>query len=355
MTHPDIPSLAVPVSARPAARPIGWRPGWAQAITDDGPVDISVCIANWNCCEYLRVCLESLHDLPQGVRVETIVADNGSSDGAVEMMARDFPEVVVIRNRENRGFARASNQAAAKARGKYILFLNNDTVVPAGTLKRLLDFAEGHPEAGMIGPKLRDADGRLQISFRKRPTIAALLHRTLLLRWTGLLKRAYYRYRRTGFGADGPARPVEVLMGAAVMMRRDYFEACGRWDEDFHFGGEDIELSARVGRERALMYVPGIEIVHHGRVSSRQNVAFAAPNVAIGYVHYFRKSGASRAAVFGYKLAVTLDAPLHLASKFVQSVWRSVRGETAKAEKSWIATRGVWHFLTKELVRFWKA
>src|SRR5262245_61302832 len=355
MTHPRSPSLAVPIPAPPDTRPAEWPPGWAQAITDDGPIDVSVCIANWNCRDYLRACLESLHDLPQGVRVETIVADNASTDGAVEMLARDFPEVVIIRNRENRGFARASNQAAAMARGKYILFLNNDTVVPAGTLRRLLDVADAHPEAGMIGPKLRDADGRLQISFRKRPTIAALLHRTLLLRWTGLLKRAYYRYRRTGFGAEGPARPVEVLMGAAVLMRRDYFDACGRWDEDFHFGGEDIELSARVGRERTLLYVPGIEIVHHGRVSSRQNVAFAAPNVAIGYVHYFRKAGASRASVFAYKLAVTRDEALQLASKFLQTACSMIRGEKQKVEKSWIAAKGGWHVLSRELVRFWRA
>ena len=355
MTHPFTPPLAVPLPDVPDTRPADWQPGWVQSIADDGPVDISVCIANWNCCAYLRACLESLHDLPQGVRVETIVADNASTDGAPDMAARDFPEVVVIRNRKNHGFARASNQAAACARGRYLLFLNNDTVVPAGTLRRLLDFADAHPNVGMIGPKLRDAEGRLQISFRKRPTIAALLHRTLILRWTGLLKRAYYRYRRTGFEPSGEARPVEVLMGAAVLMRRDYFEQCGRWDEDFHFGGEDIELSARVGRQRELVYAPQIEIVHHGRISSRQNVAFAAPNVAIGYVHYFRKARASRAAVFAYKLAVTLDGPFHLVAKFAQSVWRAARGEKAKAEKSWIAAKGVWHFLVKELVRFWRA
>src|SRR5262249_32249790 len=155
---------------RPPSRAHGWRPARAQRTSDGGPIDISVCIANWNCHDYLRACLESLHDFPQGIRVETIVVDNDSADGAADMAAREFPEVVVVRNPENRGFACASNQAADLARGKYLFFLNNDTIVPPGALRRLFEFAEGRPEIGMIGPCLRDAAGILQISFRQRPT-----------------------------------------------------------------------------------------------------------------------------------------------------------------------------------------
>src|SRR5262245_5054433 len=176
-----------------------WRPAWVPDFADDGPIDVTICIANWNCRDLLRNCLESLHDQPQGVRLETIVVDNGSGDGAAEMVARDFPEVVLIRNEDNRGFARANNQAAARARGRYLFFLNNDTVVPAQSLSRLVSYADAHPEVGMIGPRLRDPRGRLQISYRRRPTVGALLHRTSLLRWTGLLRGAYCRYRRRGF------------------------------------------------------------------------------------------------------------------------------------------------------------
>ena len=374
MLHPQSPWLAPELDATPTppvCLPAGvptepppteldgelWQPGWVQSIADDGPVDVTVCIANWNCRDYLRACLESLNDSPQGVRVETVVVDNGSEDGAAEMVARDFPEVVLVRNRTNRGFAAASNQAAARARGRYLLFLNNDTVVPAGTLRRLVDFADAHPEVGMVGPRLRDAEGRVQISHRRRPTIAALLHRTTLFRWTRLFRRTYYRYRRNGFEgrAGRKARGVEVLMGAAVLMRREVFEACGGWDEDFRFGGEDIDLSTRVGKERPLVYLPGVEIVHHGRVSSRQNITFAAPNVAIGYVRYFRKAGSTPTAIRLYKLAVTLDAPLHLAGKIGQYLWRRLRGQPDRAHKSWLAAKGLWRFMTKELVRFWGA
>src|SRR5262249_28399110 len=155
--------------------------------------DVTVCVVNWNCRELLRGCLESLLRRPQGVSLEVIVVDNASADGAPDMAARDFPQATLIRNTANAGFARANNQAAAAAAGRYLFFLNNDTVVPPFTLRRLLDHAEAHPEVGMIGPRLRDPDGRVQASCRPTPTLKALLHRNTLLRGTGLLRRAYHR------------------------------------------------------------------------------------------------------------------------------------------------------------------
>src|SRR5262249_20213077 len=151
-TQPLTPSP--PIRCRPEAEPLAadCRPAWAQGFIDDGPIDVSVCIANWNCKDHLRACLTSLQDCPQGVRLETIVVDNASADGAADMVAREFPEVIVVRNRTNEGFARASNQAAALARGRYVFFLNNDTVVPPGTLDQLVAFAESRPDVGMIGP-----------------------------------------------------------------------------------------------------------------------------------------------------------------------------------------------------------
>src|SRR4051812_36970555 len=156
--------------------------------------DVSVCIANWNCAELLRRCLQSLFEQPQGAAFEVVIADNGSTDGAADMVAAEFPQVVLIRNAENAGFARASNQAAAAARGRFLFFLNNDTLVPPNTLRQFLDLAVTNPTVAMFGPKLRGADGEIQISYRRRPTLAAMLHRVSLLRWTRLFRRAYSEY-----------------------------------------------------------------------------------------------------------------------------------------------------------------
>ncbi len=319
---------------------------------DTPPVDVSVCIVNWNCCEMLRACLESLRDTTQGVRLEVIVVDNASTDGAADMVAVHFPDVILHCNEANLGFARGNNQAAALAQGRYLFFLNNDTVVPAGSLRGLLDYAEAHPEVGMIGPRLRDGQGTVQVSYRQRPTLAALLHRTSLLRWTGLLHAAHARYRRDDFTPDN-TRPVETLMGAALFLRRDVFEECGRWDEAFVFGGEDLDLSVRVGQRYPLVFYPGVEITHYGRVSSRQHTGYVTANMAAGYVRFLRKAGYSTPALWAYKLAVTLDLPVQIVLKGIEYTARRVRGHTLKAEKSLLRLRGLRQLLSRQMVSLW--
>ena len=144
-------------------------------------------------------------------------------------------------------------------------------------------------------------------------------------------------------------------MGAAVLMPRAVFVACGRWDETFTFGGEDIDLSQRVSRRRPVVYLPDVEIVHHGRVSSRLNVTFAEPNVMTGYVKYLRKAGTSAPSLLLYKLTITCDAPMQLLTKFVQYGWRRMKRQKVKADKSLLAVRGLWHFLIGGLGPFWRA
>jgi GT2 family glycosyltransferase len=315
---------------------------------------VSVCIANWNCRDLLRACLTSLCDDFQGVRFEIIVVDNASTDGAADMVAREFPDVVLVRSSKNRGFATACNQAARLASGRYLFFLNNDTAVPAGTLRRLLDYAEAHPEAGMIGPRLVGPDGRPQVSCRPRPTVATLLHRAVLLRWTGLLKRGYRRYRREPLPADTSPRKVETLMGAAVFLRRQLFFDVGGWDEDFTFGGEDFDLSFRIGKRLALVYLPEITLTHHCRVSTRANVGYSAPLVAIGFLRFLRKSGASRSSLLLYKVIMSIDAPLLLFLRLVALPWRWARGQSRQARQTVQRMKESWFFLTRGLIDFWR-
>jgi N-acetylglucosaminyl-diphospho-decaprenol L-rhamnosyltransferase len=329
----------------------------APATVAGSLVDVSVCIANWNCRAMLRDCLQSLHGQSQGVRLETIVVDNGSSDGAADMVACEFPEVILVRNASNRGFSCANNQAARQARGRYLFFLNNDTVVPEETLATLMHYLEVHPQVGIVGPRLRDGQGRTQVSYRRLPTVGAFLHRTCLLRWTGLFRGSYRRFRccrRRSFRPTHPRR-VPVLLGAAMLMRRTVFQECGGWNEEYVFGGEDMELCRRVGERRPLVYHPHVEIVHYGRVSTRLNAAYSMPNTAIGYVRSLRASGTGPAALLAYKIIVTLDAPVHLGAKLVQYLWRRLRGHTRSAEKSLLAAQGSWYFLCKGLIPFWKA
>jgi GT2 family glycosyltransferase len=283
-----------------------------------------------------------------------VVVDNASSDGAADMVARDFPRVQLIRNSSNAGFARANNQAARVATGRYLFFLNNDTRVPPGALRRLLDFARAHPEAGLIGPRLCSPNGRVQASYRRRPSVGALLHRTWLLRWTGLFRRAYRRYRGR-IPSGRTTRPVEVLMGAALLVRRRLLLDCGLWDEGYTFGGEDIDLCTRLGRQHAIVYHPAVTILHHGRVSSRQQIGYVYTSWLLGMTRFLRRNGTPALALFTYKLVMTLDAPLQWLSHAGQYLWRRGRGQQVRAARSLMGLRRVNYFLAHGLIAFWKA
>ncbi len=316
--------------------------------------DISVCIVNWNCRDYLQACLQSLREAALEVSLEVVVVDNGSRDGAADMVAELFPEVVLIRNTENTGFARANNQAARMARGRYLFFLNNDTIVPPGTLRGLLDYARAHPEAGILGPQLRDEKGRPQLSYRLPPTLTALLHRITWLRWLGLFRGVYRRYRGRDNDTGREPKPVEILMGAALFMPRAVFRACGTWDEDYTFGGEDIDLCARVGKRYRIIYHPGLEIVHFNRISSRQHIGYSYSHTVIGIMRFLRKHGCSPTGLLFYKLALTLDAPIRWFGHAMRYVWRRLRGQPHRAAKSRLVMRALEHFLLRELPALWR-
>jgi N-acetylglucosaminyl-diphospho-decaprenol L-rhamnosyltransferase len=356
----DLPIVPAPAEQQRAAREAARRARGERLeplqrqFAGDAEVEVSVCIVNWNCRELLRECLESLLDLPQGVNLEVIVVDNASEDGAAEMVTQDFPDVLLVRNEVNRGFARGNNQAARMSRGRFLFFLNNDTLVPPGSLRRLVDYARAHPEAGIVGPRLREPSGRTQVSYRMQPTLATLLHRTSLMRWTGIFRAAYRRYRRDAFQFNA-TRPVEVLMGAAMLIPHGVFRDTGGWDEDYTFGGEDLDLSIRIGRCRQLMYHPAVEIIHHGRVSTRQHIGFASSNMNIGFLRFLRKNGSNRLALLAYKCVVTLDLPVQIAAKAFQLCWRRLTRQDARADQTMLALRGLFHFLRHGLPTFWRA
>lgn len=321
--------------------------------TDSIP-DVSVCIANWNCCELLRNCLQSLLRQAQGTTLEVVVVDNASTDGAADMVADEFPEVRLIRNPTNRGFARANNQAAGVARGAYLWFLNNDTVVPPGALGELVAYLKAHPDIALLSPRLVGADGRPQTAHRRLPTLSSFLHRTLLLGGTGWFRAGYETYRRRAAEPTSPC-DVEMLLGAALLVTRRSFEALQGWDEEFAFGGEDLDLCRRACAVGRIVYYPHVAITHVGSVSTNSNIGYAGPHTLAGFVRYFRKSGASRGALLFYKLVVTLDAPVQMVLKSLGSLGRRLTGEPRAAQKSWRKAAAAAAFLGHGLGEFWRA
>ncbi|MGQ9902208.1 MAG: glycosyltransferase family 2 protein [Fimbriimonadales bacterium] len=229
---------------------------------------LSICIVNWNTRELLRACLGSLYRYPPDVPFEVIVVDNASSDDSVAMVRAEFPQVVLIANAENGGYARGNNQALARAQGECLLLLNPDTEVFPDTLSRALSFLRAHPEAGAVGAKQLFPDGRVQASVRGFPTPANLLWEVsglarLFPRWLG-------GYRMRGFTYDRVA-VVEQPMATFLMVRRAVVEQVGLMDEAFPLFFNDVDWCYRIVQAGWRIYfVPEVQILHHGGASTRQ-------------------------------------------------------------------------------------
>jgi hypothetical protein len=316
--------------------------------------DVSILIVNWNGQRVLRNCLQSLHEGHAGVTSEVIVVDNASTDASPDIVPREFPEMVLLRNKSNRGFAAGNNQAAAAAKGRHLLFLNNDTIIPPGSLSHLVTFLDLHPGVAAVGPKLIGSDGKPQRSGRNFITLRAIFHQSVMpVKWTNLFARQYRAYR-DAFDAE-KSGPVPQLAAAALLVRREAFFQCRQWDEGFQFGVEDVDLCLRLGALGSIYYLSEASITHLGRVSSHLNRGWVLQGYLCGYVRYFRKHHRSRWAPVIYKLGITIDAPIRLLSLIPKALLSRIAGKRDSAEKGLAKAGAVWFFLTRGLGRFWRS
>ncbi len=230
--------------------------------------DLSIVILNWNARDYLRACLRSLEEYVPQITIETIVVDNNSTlDKSADMVEREFPGVLLIRNPLNSGFSSGNNLGWQKAMGRHVLFLNPDTIVEAGALEALVQALDGNAEIGAVGPRMTYPDGELQFSARAFPSFGAGLFRNSFL---GRLfpnnpwSRAYLQTDLS----RGSNQDVDWLSGSALCGSRVALEAInlanGPWDEDYFMYCEDIDLCYRLMEKKwRCVYVPGATIQHH--------------------------------------------------------------------------------------------
>jgi hypothetical protein len=228
---------------------------------------ISIVIVSWNTRELLLDALSSA--LPLSVPGELIVVDNASADGSADAVEARFPEARVIRNESNLGFAGGVNVGLRAARAPYVLLLNSDTLVRGDAIARMLQYAEAHPRAGIVGPRVLNQDGSLQESrFRFPSLLNLLLAATYLYQ---LFPRSPWLNRERLAGADpSQPAPVDAVSGCCFLMRRDLLERVGALDEAFFMYAEETDLCWRAWRAGyEVHYAPVGEIVHLGGGSSR--------------------------------------------------------------------------------------
>lgn len=238
-------------------------------------VTLSIIIVNWNTSELLRQCIESIYLSMELADFEVIVVDNGSSDASSGMVKFSFPEVKLIENKSNRGFAAANNQGLHICSGQFILLLNSDTQVRNGTIGKCIAYMKLHQEVGALGCKVLNPDGSFQSSFFRFERLRDLLYfHCLGIRLLVLLVRRFgfktFNYPSRYWGRVFKSeREVDVVAGCFLLTRRSVIEAVGRLDEDFFFYGEEEEWCFRTRRAGwKIIYFPFSEIVHiHGASS----------------------------------------------------------------------------------------
>jgi len=235
---------------------------------------LSVIVVNYNVSPFLKLCLYSVKNALKSITAEVFVVDNASSDNSVEMVKSSFPEVNLIENRENVGFASANNQAITKATGRIMLLLNPDTIVPEDTFTKLLAFYREHPEAAGVGVKMVDGSGSyLPESKRGLPTPI-----TSFYKFSGLIKlfpksekvAAYY----VGHISSDETAQVPVLAGAFLTFPSEILKHVEPLDESFFMYGEDIDFSYRLSKNGSNYYTPEITIIHFKGESARKDTVY---------------------------------------------------------------------------------
>lgn len=267
-------------------------------------VNVSLVIVNYNVREYLLDCLKSVYD-HLSLSCEVIVVDNASTDGSVDAIKSVYPQVILIENKENRGFPAANNQAFEIANGQYIFMLNPDAVLYDDTLDILWKFMEEHPDVAIIAPRLLNTDGSFQQSVWRFPTVGSILAEMLYLR--PMLKRKNYADQDLTKTFEA-----ESFSGAAIFFRKSVLDKIGMLDESL-FWIEDVDFcyrSAMAGLK--CVYLPQATAVHHISKSAKKNYTISLSNQVFNKIKFFDKHK-SRAA---FRMVVLISL-IHVLAKLL--------------------------------------
>jgi GT2 family glycosyltransferase len=235
--------------------------------TDHTPT-VSVVIVSWNAKQYLAQCLRTLTERVCRYSMEVLVVDNDSTDGSPAFVESSFPNIRLIRNSSNLGFAMANNIGIRKASGKYICLVNSDVEVFDECITRLVDYCDTHPEVGMVGPRIVGSDGKLQRSCRGFPGVWNMFCRAFALDVIFPKAKLFGGYLLHYWNHDTTA-PVDILSGCFLLVRRESLLKVGLLDEEYFMYGEDMDWCKRFWTNGwRVVFVPAGEALHYGGASS---------------------------------------------------------------------------------------
>jgi GT2 family glycosyltransferase len=236
-------------------------------------MDVSIVIVNWNTKELLRNCLKSVEEQTGGIGYEIILVDNNSTDGSAEMVKREFENVILLENAENRGFAAANNQAVKIAKGRYILLLNSDTIVLDNAIEKTIIFADKHPCAAVTGCRVLNPDGTLQNTCFMFPSILNMLLSSTYL-YKLFPKNRFFGREQMTWWKRNDVREVDVVTGCFMLVKHEAIEQAGLMDEQFFMYGEETDWCFRFKKNGwKIMFTPDGQIIHFGGQSTSQKKA----------------------------------------------------------------------------------
>jgi GT2 family glycosyltransferase len=292
---------------------------------------LSIIIVNYNVKHFLEQCLCSVQKAAAGISTEVIVVDNQSSDNSVAWLQPLFPWVKWLSNQQNAGFAKACNQGLKIATGKYILFLNPDTILPEDCLSACIAFMQQQPDAGALGIKMIDGSGRfLKESKRSFPSPLTSLFKLFGLAKIFPQSRIFSRYH-LGHLNENTNHEVDVLAGAFMFIKKEVLDSTGGFDETFFMYGEDVDLSYRMqqttnsatGTRYKNYYFAESSIIHFKGESTRR--------ASMNYVRMFYNAmsifvrkhyGGSRAGIFNglIHVAIWMRAAMSATGNFIRQI-----------------------------------
>lgn len=263
-----------------------------------GTVDVSAVVVSWNTCDLLGECLESLKvHAPSRRTLEVVVVDNGSTDGSVELVRSEWPDVVLVANRENEGFQRATNRGIGLSRGRYLLLVNADAQVRAGAIGTMLDRLESDRRAAAVGPRLVYGDGSFQRwTAGRAPDLTSVASYFLFAE-----RFSAAAARRSLFLAEDVREPFcpDWVSSACMLVRREALDQIGLMDERYLCYMDDVDLCERFRAAGwRVWYDPVAEVVHLMGQSTERQTGSVSPAAIRNFNDYFaRRHGVAAGAV----------------------------------------------------------
>jgi len=248
-------------------------------------MDVSIVIVSFNTSKILDECIVSIKN-ETTCAYEIIVVDNASADESCQMLREKFPDVTLIENSGNVGFARANNQGFAIAQGKYFFMLNSDTIILDGAIDRLLAFMEQNRHVGIVGPRNEELDGILQYSCDHFPSFwnnfCSYTNLTNKFPNVPIFRRNLMRY-----WDYGGQREVDKIMGCALMIQAELYTHLGGLDNSYFMYFEETDLCYRVKKSGfKTVYFPAARIVHYGGASSKAQKELKVVNTVVASYYY---------------------------------------------------------------------